>query len=308
MSAHGSEARSPASRGVRRSIHPDTRVGAVRLEVADLERMQNFYERAIGLTTVELSTEVARLGVGGAPLGAPLVELVHNPVAAPRPREATGLYHLAILVPSRVELARAVRRVAGAGWSFSGASDHLVSEALYLDDPEGNGIEIYRDRRRDEWGYANGELRMSSLPLDLEGVLAELDGGVSDALAMATGTTMGHVHLQVADLERAEDFYHGTLGLDVTVRSYPGALFLSAGGYHHHIGLNTWAGRGAPAPPPGARGLRWFEILVPTRDEYDRVGRALGDRGAEPRRQGDGLLVSDPSGNGLLLRARQADR
>src|SRR5262249_17342915 len=154
------------------------------------------------------------------------------------------------------ELARALERVARAGWAFTGASDHLVSEALYLRDPEGNGIEIYRDRPRDEWRRVDGDIEMATLPLDLAGLMAEAPE--DPEAGMPAGPRRGHVHLQVADLVAAEAFSHGVLGFDVTVRSSPGALFLSAGGYHHHVGLNTWAGEGIPAPPPGARGLRSF--------------------------------------------------
>ncbi|MGI8597046.1 MAG: VOC family protein [Thermoleophilaceae bacterium] len=167
--------------------------------------------------------------------------------APPPPRWSSGLFHLALLVPSRAELARAVRRVTGAGGRFTGASDHLVSEALYLNDPEGNGIEIYRDRPREEWEHTGGEVRMSTLALDLDAVMAELPAGDGPD-GMPPGTVMGHVHLSVADLAETESFYADVLGFDVTVRSYPGALFLSAGGYHHHVGANTWTSAGVPAP------------------------------------------------------------
>jgi catechol 2,3-dioxygenase len=171
-----------------------------------------------------------------------------------------------------------VRRVVTSGERFTGASDHFVSEALYLRDPEGNGIEIYRDRPREEWEHEpNGEIRMGTVALDIDAVMAELPanggGGMPD------GTVVGHVHLQVSELERTEAFYTGELGLDVTVRSYPGALFLSHGGYHHHIGANTWASAGGAPPPPGSRGLEWFELAGPSSG-----------------------LVTDPSGNRLMVR------
>ena len=172
------------------AIDPGTAIGAVRLTVSDLDRAQDFYERAIGLRSVERSGEVARLGVEP---GRPLIQLVASQDAPPRPRRSTGLFHLAVLVPSRAELARALRRVIEAGGSFSGASDHLVSEALYLNDPEGNGIEIYRDRPREEWGRANGELQMTTLPLDLDSLMTELPE--DEDRGMPAGTTMGHVHL-----------------------------------------------------------------------------------------------------------------
>jgi catechol 2,3-dioxygenase len=268
------------------SIHPDTTVGAVRLVVSDVPTAREFYERAIGLRTVGRENGPVRLGVDGEPL----VELVAEPDAAPRPPGTSGLFHLAILVPDRRELARAMRRVIEAGGRFSGASDHLVSEALYLHDPEGNGIEIYRDRPREEWERSDGEIRMATLPLDLAGIAAELRGDDDTSGAMAPGTRVGHVHLNVSDIGAAEEFYAGTLGLDVTVRSYPGALFLSVGGYHHHVAVNTWAGEGAPPPPPGARGLRWFELALPA-------------AGPEGKRVDGGVVVTDPSGNAILLRS-----
>jgi catechol 2,3-dioxygenase len=275
-------------------------LGAVRLDVADLDRAQDFYERVIGLRPLDRSAELVRLGANGEAL----VELVGRPGAPKRPPGTTGLFHLAILVPSRVALARALRRVAAAGWRLTGASDHLVSEALYLRDLEGNGIEVYRDRPREQWRYVDGQLQMDTLPLDLESVLDELRAADSWANGMLPGTRIGHVHLNVADLSAAEDFYAGVLGFEVTVRGYPGALFLSAGGYHHHIGVNTWAGEGAPTPPPGSLGLRWFEIVLPGVPELEEARRRLGAAGIDTHEEGSGLRVADPSGNGVLLRAR----
>jgi catechol 2,3-dioxygenase len=266
--------------------------------VADLEGVRAFYERSIGLSTLDREGGTVRLGVDGEAL----IELVGRPDAPPRSRRSTGLFHLAILVPSRAELASAIRRVTGSGWRFSGASDHLVSEALYTADPEGNGIEIYRDRPREQWPYHDGTPQMATEPLDVEGVLAELPASGSNT-GLAPGTRIGHVHLQVADLAAAESFYHGVLGFDVTVRGYPGALFVSAGGYHHHVGLNTWASEGAPAPPPGSRGLAWFEVDLPSGAELARIAERLAAAGVETRDHERGLLAADPSGNGLLLSA-----
>jgi len=227
-----------------------------------------------------------------------------RPDAPPRPPGTTGLFHLAILVPSRPDLARALRRVLDAGARFTGAADHIVSEALYLRDPEGNGIEIYRDRPREEWTWSAGEVAIDTLPLDFEGVMSELPPDVPPASGMPDGTVMGHVHLNVSDLGTAEDFYSRALGFDVTVRGYPGALLVSAGGYHHHVGLNTWSGPGAPSPPAGARGLGRFEIVLPAGSSLDEVEGRLERAGAEPVRSEEGLLVSDPSHNRLLLRAQ----
>ena len=192
----------------------------------------------------------------------------------------------------------ALRRVFDAGWHLSGASDHLVSEALYLSDPEGNGIELYRDRPREEWPHNGDEIEMATLPLDLEGLLAE--PAETPTPAMPDGAVLGHVHLQVGDLRAAEAFWVDGLGFDAVVRGYPGALFVSAGGYHHHVGLNTWAGVGAPPPPEGARGLDRFEIVVPDEASVSAVREGLG-AGAYDSPE-DGVTATDPSGNAVLIR------
>jgi catechol 2,3-dioxygenase len=286
------------------SIDPGTSMGPVRLTVADLESVRDFYRDAIGLAELDSSNGVVRMGTA-EPSDPPVVELVGEPDAPPRPRGTSGLFHLAILVPSRPDLARALQRVAEADWHLSGASDHLVSEALYLSDPEGNGIELYRDRPREEWPVRDGTLQMATLPLDLDGVLGELRREDASA-GMPSGTRIGHVHLNVGDLDAAEAFYSGTLGFDVTVRGYPGALFVSAGGYHHHLGLNTWAGEGAPPPPLGSRGLRWFEIVLPNEWALEELEHRITAKGIEYRRGGefgyeDALFLTDPAENGVAL-------
>src|SRR5436190_7517 len=279
-------------------IDPATSMGRVRLRAADAERQRDFYERAIGLRPLARDGDTVTLGPDGGPA---VVELVSSPDAPPRPPDTSGLFHLAILVPTRPDLARALRRVVDAGWRLTGASDHLVSEALYLDDLEGNGIEIYRDRPRAEWRYDGGQLQMATLPLDLESLLAELgeDGGGD----MPPGTRIGHTHLNVASIGDSERFYVGGIGFDPTVRGYPGALFVSAGGYHHHLGLNTWAGEGAPAAPPGARGLDWFEVVLPDADALARTRERLGSSDVALDEREQGLVAVDPSGNRTLLSA-----
>jgi catechol 2,3-dioxygenase len=282
-------------------IHPDTRIGSVHLTVADLDMQQSFYESAIGLRTLGREGDTVRLGPEGGPA---IIELTGDPDAPPRPSGSTGLYHLAILVPSRVDLGQSLRRTIEAGWRFTGASDHLVSEALYLNDPEGNGIEIYRDRPRDEWKRdEEGVIQMATLPLDLDGVLSEVDAAQPMPPEVPAGTHMGHVHLQVAAIPAAEDFYSGALGFDVTVRTYPGALFVSAGGYHHHIGLNTWESAGGSPPPEGALGLRSFELVLPTREEADHVAEQARMAGAAVTAREDGAIVLDPWRDAVLLTA-----
>jgi catechol 2,3-dioxygenase len=279
-------------------------MGAVSLTVSDIGRSRAFYETAIGLSPREREDGGLAFGV---PAGADLVTL-YGDASAPRlNRRATGLYHLAILFESRLDLAHALARLADARWSLDGVSDHLVSEALYLSDPDGNGIELYRDRPRAEWSYAGGQLQMATLPLDLRGLAGELSAVNKPQPSVPPGTTIGHVHLQVADIADAEAFYHGVLGFDVTTRGYPGALFVSAGGYHHHIGLNTWHSRGASAPPAGAVGLDSYEVVFEDQRELDAALRAVRAAGlrmqpAPVGRTGDaGTLVRDPSGNAVIL-------
>jgi catechol 2,3-dioxygenase len=286
----------------RAGLPAHTSPGAVRLIAADTELLRGYYESAIGLRTLDTYGDSVLLGAGERPL----VELVSRPDAPPRPPGTTGLFHLALLVPSRPDLARALRRALEAGERLTGASDHIVSEALYLRDPEGNGIEIYRDRPRKEWRWAGGEVEMDTLPLDVDSVMSELSAQRA-ANGMPEGTVMGHVHLNVSDLGSSEEFYVGALGFDVTVRGYPGALFVSAGGYHHHVGLNTWSGPGAPPPPTGARGLARFELALPAGSDLGEIEDRLARAGAEPVRSEEGLLVSDPSRNRLLVRAGERE-
>jgi len=230
----------------------DAHIGQVSLTVRDLERSLSFYREVLGF--VELGP--GRLGPAG---GRVLIELHERKDAIVKPRRSAGLFHFAILVPSRAALGRSLRRLAETRWPMSGAADHLVSEALYLNDPDGLGIEIYRDRPRDTWRMANGELAMATDPLDLEAIHDE-PGAETPWNGLEAGTIMGHVHLHVPHIDTAEAFYCGRIGFDPIVRRYPGALFVSAGGYHHHLGLNTWAGIGAPPPPENSAGLRSFTI------------------------------------------------
>ncbi|MBE3589842.1 MAG: VOC family protein [Firmicutes bacterium] len=239
---------------------PDTtHLGRVRLRVRDLDRSLEFYEGLLGMARRERSTNRAVLSSRGD--GPELVVLEADPAAADRPRRTTGLYHFALLYPDRASLAAAFLQLARHDWPFQGFADHLVSEAIYLADPDGNGIELYADRPRLEWRRVGQDLAMDTLPLDLDSLVAEL-GAERDGpfRGMAPGTVLGHVHLHVSDLSAAEAFYSGVLGFEVTVRGYPGALFFAAGGYHHHVGTNIWAGRGAPRPPERAVGLLDFSI------------------------------------------------
>ena len=283
------------------SIHSDTTVGPVYLTVADLDRSEQFYRDVLGFKPLDRQGDTLAFTADGVQ---PLVVLHGRADARPRPRRATGLYHFAILVPSRIELARSLRRLAEQRYPLQGAADHLVSEALYLADPDDNGIEIYRDRPRDEWSWQDGQVRMATDPLDLDGILAELPAGEASGTGLHPGTILGHMHIHVADLRAAEAFYHGLLGFDIMLHFGPSALFVAAGGYHHHIGLNTWAGVGAPPPPDDAAGLRYFAITLPNDAELERVADRLRHAGVALDQTGEGVLLHDPSRNGVLLTVR----
>jgi catechol 2,3-dioxygenase len=280
-------------------IHPDTALGPARLAVADLSRSLSFYEGVLGMKVARRADGSVGLGVGHAPL----LILDEQPGAKPKPARATGLYHVALLLPSRRQLARVIRRLAETRYPLTGASDHLVSEALYLDDPDGNGLEIYADRPRDVWSYDRDAVRMSVDPLDIDGILSELQDDPAPWSGMPTGASVGHVHLHVKDLPSAEAFYSGILGFTVMARYGPAALFVAAGGYHHHLGLNTWAGVGAPPPPAGSAGLRHFTVRLPTPEARDAVLERVRDAGVAAEETGEGVLIRDPAQNGVLLSA-----
>jgi catechol 2,3-dioxygenase len=281
-------------------IDPGALIGRVDLTVSDLERSVAFYRDALGLQVHALEDGAARLGAGRDDL----IGLVESP-GARRAAHATGLFHFAILLPSRADLARAILRVAGSSARLGGASDHGVSEAIYLADPDGNGIEMYRDRPRKEWALdASGAVRLVTEPLDMGGLLLELPPGERAMVPPAPEETrVGHIHLHVADLPAAERFYVGVLGFSVMARYGGEAVFVAAGGYHHHIGLNTWAGVGVPPPPPGSAGLRRFEIRHTSDEERDRTAARVREAGVESEAAEGGYLVRDPSRNAMLLTA-----
>jgi catechol 2,3-dioxygenase len=276
------------------SLPAETRMGAVELTVSDLERSLDYYRSAIGLAVLDEANGRASLGADGSEL----LVLDEVPGAQPAPRN-TGLFHFALLVPERRALAQWLAHAIREQVPLSGASDHFVSEAIYLRDPDHHGIEIYSDRPREVWEGQVG--RMTTAPLDLENLLAELgdpEGTSFDGLP--GGTTMGHVHLQVAELEETLRFYRDVLGFDLMV-TVPSAAFLAAGGYHHHIGANTWQSAGASPPPEGAAALRRATIILPDAAARDEVVSRVADDGQEPQETQDGPVVRDPSGNSLLL-------
>jgi catechol 2,3-dioxygenase len=277
-----------------------TRLGPVRLQVAELARSLAFYERVLGLRAL------AR-GAGGATLGAadgrPLVELAERPGARPAPpRGRLGLYHVALLLPDRASLGRFVRHLSALGVR-AGAADHLVSEAFYLGDPDGLGVEVYADRPREAWRRAGRELMMASDPVDVAGLARA--AGDRPWEGMPAGTAVGHVHLHVGDLDAAGRFYGDALGLDRTVWRYPGALFLGAGGYHHHLGANTWAG--PAARPPGdddARLLEWT-LELPDAGGVEAAAASLAAAGYAAEPAGGAVVARDPWGTRVRVRAAE---
>lgn len=275
-----------------------TRVGAVRLQVADLERSIGWYDRVLGLALLARDAGTATLGASD---GVPLVQLVERPGATPMRRRARlGLFHFAILLPDRAALGRFLAHLARIDEPV-GASDHLVSEALYLHDPDGLGIEVYADRPRSAWKHHGGEITVTTTPLDIENVVSASGG--APWTGMPAGTVMGHMHLHVGSLEEGATFYRDGLGFDATVWSYPGALFLSAGGYHHHLGLNTWAGPDAARPGEGdARLLEW-ELVLPDGASLERMAARLQAAGHVVSRSASGFHLADPWGTPLLLRS-----
>jgi catechol 2,3-dioxygenase len=276
----------------------DIRLGAVTLQVADLERSLAYYRDVLGLRVAEQAAGRATLAAHGDDM--PLVVLREKRGVAPVPRRGRlGLYHFAILLPDRAALGRFVSHLAQVG-ERAGASDHFVSEALYLQDPDGLGIEVYADRPRAVWRHENRQLVMATEPLDLQSVVAAAGG--APWTGMPAGTVVGHVHLHVGDIDTAAAFYHQGLGLDKVVWSYPGALFLSAGGYHHHLGVNTWAAGTAPAGDDDARLLEW-EIVTPSAADAGAALDHLAAAGHAVERAGEGGVARDPWGTAVRLRA-----
>ena len=275
-------------------------MGLVALTVADLDRSVQFYQDVIGFALLQRDGDNGRatLGVNGTPL----LTLTEQSGARPKPQRATGLYHFAILMPTRAALGRSIRRLGEMRYPLGGASDHLVSEAFYLDDPDGNGIELYRDRPRSEWPRQNGQVRMASDPIDLDGILADAAKEGRPWAGLEAGTRVGHVHLQVADIDAAQAFYVGVLGFDV-VAQMPSALFVSAGGYHHHLGMNTWNSLRGPRQPDDAAGLRYYTITLPNADEQARVAERLAAAEIPFAPDADGIVVRDPFGNRVNLKS-----
>ncbi|WP_320196027.1 VOC family protein [Agrobacterium rosae] len=272
-------------------------VGQAHLVVRDLPLVSEFYQNIIGLSIIEKSPSGEVLGVNGQPL----LTLTTSQNATRAPSGAAGLFHTAFLMPSRSDLALWLTHVAHNNVGLQGASDHLVSEAIYLSDPEGNGIEVYRDRSPDEWTYQpDGTVAMSTLRLNLQELY---DSAPKATFAKAAdGTAIGHIHLQVGDIPQADAFYQDVLGLKVMAR-YPGASFFGSGAYHHHVAANIWNSRGAVARSDNMTGLSGYSLKFNEKSEFDKALVALDKMEIATERQSDGIVVKDPWGIGLKLSA-----
>lgn len=272
---------------------PNRYVNEVGIRVTDLERSLAYYQEVIGFNVLYKTNREAALTADGKTA---LLYLYQPENAMPKEKRTAGLYHFALLLPSRSHLANFLTHLIDAGVRI-GASDHKVSEALYLEDPDGNGIEVYRDRSASDWQWQAGHVMMTTDPLDGEGLLKESD---AEWDGLPEQTIMGHIHLHVSNLEKTEHFYENVLGFQ-TVTRYPGALFMSTGGYHHHFGLNIWNGERAPAPKENSAGLNWFNLVLPDEETRDNIVANLKEIGAAVEENSDYVEIEDPSGNKIRL-------
>jgi catechol 2,3-dioxygenase len=274
----------------------ESRLGAVRLQVSDLERSIKWYQDVLGLDVRDRAGPIVSLGVRGESNA--LVELREKKGIRPVPRGGLlGLYHYAILLPDRLALGRFIGHLAKLGM-HAGMSDHFVSEAVYINDPDGLGIEVYSDRPRSQWKVEDRQLSMTTLPLNAQ-ALVEAAGNEAWS-GLPKGTVIGHVHLFVGDIDKAAAFYHDLVGFDKVVWSYPGALFMSAGGYHHHLGTNIWAAQSPPASDTDAKLIEW-EIVVPRAADVAAVESSV-NQGAKADREGETVLLRDPWGTAVRVR------
>lgn len=275
----------------------ETHIGRVRLQVGNLGLSVSYYETVLGMRVLRSTDTTAELVPNGE--DRVLIELTEKKGVRNVPRRGLlGLYHFAVLLPDRAALGRFVAHLGEIG-AYAGMSDHLVSEAVYLTDPDGLGIEVYADRPRETWSARDRQIEMTTKPLDVNSVVAAAGGKKWDG--MPPGTKIGHVHFYVGDIDQAAAFYHTGLGMDKIVWNYPGALFMSAGGYHHHVGVNTWAQGASPATDDDARLVDW-ELFVPDSSSVDAAAKSIGDAGFEVSRDGDTVVARD--GWGIRLRLR----
>ncbi|WAA10120.1 VOC family protein [Fervidibacillus albus] len=276
---------------------PNFYIGTVCLKVTNLKKSIAFYEQIVGFKILEKTDLMAKLTVDGK---TPLVILEQPEGIERKSKRTSELYHFALFLPSRKDLAEFIRHLLSIGYPF-GAADHLVSEALYLNDLDGNGIEVYVDRPSDRWKWKNGLVHMDTLELNGNDLLRESDGPWT---GLPKGTIMGHIHLHVSHLDEAKTFYTDGLGYHI-VSIYPQAYFFSTGGYHHHIAINTWQGVGVPAPPENSVGLKWYEIIFPNEKMMESQVEKLRQIGATVTKDGDYFVTEDPASNRIHLVVRQ---
>lgn len=272
------------------------RIGAIGLIARDLDLLTNYYRDLLGLTVIERTDSFARLGAGGVTL----IEIEHRPGAAPDDTATAGLYHTAFLMPTRQDHARWILHIAKNRVPISGASDHGVSEAFYLDDPEGNGVEVYSDRPMEKWERQDGLVVMQTKQLDIEAILREVDRTKAAYPAAPEGLRIGHVHLRVGNVEKAEEFYRGAIGLDLT-RRRGGATFMSSGGYHHHVGANVWHSDGARERDPDRAGLAWFSMEAADPASINAISGRLLAAKAPIESTAGGIETADPWGTRIRL-------
>ncbi|TDL30910.1 VOC family protein [Jeotgalibacillus sp. S-D1] len=270
-------------------------VGEAAIRVQDLKRSTKFYKEILGFNVL---AETERSVCFTADGKKPLLTIEQPDGIKPKEQNTTGLYHFALLLPERAHLAALVKHFADNGVRF-GSSDHLVSEALYLNDPDGNGIEVYTDRSSSKWSWENGNVLMAVDPLDFEALLEDRKGEWN---GLPEETVMGHIHLHVSELQKTEEFYVKGLGFDVVSRFGNQALFLSVENYHHHIGLNTWNGVGAPKPQKNTAGLSWFSLVFPTEEKRNEIISQIKLFGGEVSEDNNGFTTEDPSGNKIKLK------
>jgi catechol 2,3-dioxygenase len=275
---------------------PNTFISQLHLKVINLERSLAFYQEVLGLKVLKQTNQTVDLTADGKTV---LVSIEQPDDVIPKQGRTTGLYHFALLLPTRADLGRLLKHFLQIRYPLQGASDHLVSEAIYLADPDGNGIEVYADRPASNWSWSNGEVEMTTVALDAESLLAEGEGGEWDGLP--AGTIMGHIHLHVSELQKTEEFYTKGLGFEVVTRYGGQALFISTGKYHHHIGLNTWNGVGAPPASENSAGMESYTMVFPNEEKRNQIITQLKQLGATFTEENGAFITADPSGNRIQL-------
>jgi catechol 2,3-dioxygenase len=294
--AAAAQAEGTAGNGPTFANRTPMRVGMVNLRVRDLDKVADYYRDAIGLTVIARTAMGALLGSGGVPL----LNLQRREGAAREARNAAGLYHTAFLMPTRKDLARWLVHAAANKIPLTGFADHLVSESVYLDDPEGNGIEVYADRAPELWKWDSGTVTMATDPLDIDGLLALTDTRTTNYARAPDSLRIGHMHLRVGNLEQADRFYGGVIGFDPT-RKRTGAAFLSSGRYHHHLALNVWQSSGAGPRDDAATGLAWFSLEIAAPEILAAQEQRLRQAGAPAVAIADGIETADPWGTKVRL-------